>query len=159
LGRSKKESWDTGLEKMEKKRMSSGTTIHVTRWGTEGPVVVMVHGGVQGRRIGGDEHFAKQRELVSRGWQLIVPDRPGHGQSAAPGRPDDVVLDADWVANLLGEGAHLVGHSFGGSVALFATAQRPKAIRSLTLIEPALLSLAIKCSGFPQKAGRIILIR
>jgi pimeloyl-ACP methyl ester carboxylesterase len=123
--------------------MNSATAIHITRWGTNGPAVVMVHGSAQGSRVGGDRHFAAQKELASRGWQLIVPDRPGHGQSAAPGRPDDAILDGAWVAELLGEGAHLVGHSFGGTVALCAAGQRPEAVRSLTMIEPAILSLAI----------------
>ena len=41
----------------------------------------------------------------------------------------------------MGRGAHLVGHSFGGSVALAAATARPGAVRSLTLIEPAMHAL------------------
>ncbi len=117
--------------------------IHITRWGSSGPAVVLVHGGVQGSRSGGETCFAAQRPLADQGWQLIVPDRPGHGQSPNPGRPDDYAADGDWVAELLGEGAHLVGHSFGGAVALAAAAKRPEAMRSLTLIEPAMHAFAI----------------
>jgi len=80
--------------------------------------------------------------LAERGWQLIVPDRPGHGRSPDPGRPDDAEADGAWVAELLGDGAHLVGHSFGGCVALAAAAKRPAAVRSLTLIEPGMQKLA-----------------
>lgn len=123
--------------------MNDKATIHINRWGTAGPIVVMIHGSAQGSRMGGDRHFAAQQKLASRGWQLVVPDRPGHGKSAAPGRPDDAILDGQWVAELLGDGAHLVGHSFGGAVALCAAGQRPAAVRSLTMIEPAILSLAI----------------
>jgi pimeloyl-ACP methyl ester carboxylesterase len=43
----------------------------------------------------------------------------------------------------LGDGAHLVGHSFGGCVALAAAARRPEAVRSLTLIEPGMQLLAM----------------
>ena len=43
----------------------------------------------------------------------------------------------------LGDGAHLVGHSFGGCVALAATSRRPTAVKSLTLIEPGMQALAI----------------
>jgi pimeloyl-ACP methyl ester carboxylesterase len=46
------------------------------------------------------------------------------------------------VAELLEDGAHLVGHSFGGCVALAAAARRPAAVRSLTLIEPGMLRMA-----------------
>jgi len=123
--------------------MNDNPPIHITRWGSEGPVVVMIHGSAQGSHIGGDQHFAAQQKLASRGWQLVVPDRPGHGQSPAPGRPDDAVLDGRWAAGLLAEGAHLVGHSFGGAVALCAAGQRPGVVRSLTMIEPAIMSLAI----------------
>jgi pimeloyl-ACP methyl ester carboxylesterase len=43
----------------------------------------------------------------------------------------------------LGDGAHLVGHSFGGCIALAATSRRPTAVKSLTLIEPGMQALAI----------------
>ncbi len=116
--------------------------IHVTRWGHTGPSVVLVHGSAQGSKIGGDGHFAAQEALAADGWQLMVPDRPGHGASPALGRPDDAEADGAWVADLLGFGAHLVGHSFGGCVALAAAARRPDAVRSLTLIEPGMQKLA-----------------
>ena len=45
--------------------------------------------------------------------------------------------------SFLGDGAHLVGHSFGGCVALAATSRRPTAVKSLTLIEPGMQALAI----------------
>ncbi len=123
--------------------MSDPDDVHVTRWGRSGPTVVLVHGSAQGSKVGGDHHFAGQQSLAGQGWQLIVPDRPGHGRSPAPGRPDDAEADGAWVAELLGDGAHLVGHSFGGCVALAAAARRPDAVRSLTLIEPGMQKLAI----------------
>ena len=116
-------------------------SIHITRWGSAGPRVVLVHGGTQGGE-GGERSFSVQQRLGERGWQVIVPDRPGHGRSPAPGRPDDAEADGAWVAELLADGAHLVGHSFGGAVALAAAAQRPAAVRSLTVIEPAMARLA-----------------
>jgi len=118
-------------------------SMHLTTWGTTGPRVVMVHGGPQGTDYGGERHFAAQERLAARGWQLVVPDRPGHGRTPSPGRPDDAELDGELVAELLGDGAHLVGHSFGGAVALAAAARRPTAVRSLTLIEPAMALLAM----------------
>lgn len=121
--------------------------MYCTRWGDIGPRVVMVHGSAQGSKLGGDRHFSRQQHLADLGWQVIVPDRPGHGRTPSPGRPDDAELDGPLVARLLddgdGEGAHLVGHSFGACVALAAAAQTPGAVRSLTLIEPAMAPLAI----------------
>ena len=118
------------------------SSIHITRWGGAGPRVILVHGGVQGSGVGGERNFSAQRPLAEQGWQLVVPDRPGHGRSPDPGRPDDAEADGRWVAELLEDGAHLVGHSFGGCVALSAAAQRPAAVRSLTLVEPAMHNLA-----------------
>jgi pimeloyl-ACP methyl ester carboxylesterase len=103
----------------------------------------MIHGGVQGGHVGGARHFAAQQALSEHGWRIVVPDRPGHGGSPAVGQPDDAELDSIWAAEMLEDGAHLVGHSFGGCVALAAAARRPEAVRSLTLIEPAMQPLAI----------------
>ena len=136
--------------------MMADPTVHLTRWGDEGPVVIMVHGSAQGSQVGGDRHFAGQARLAQRGWRIIAPDRPGHARSPAPGRPDDAEADGEWVANLLGDGAHLVGHSFGGAVALAAAARRPQAVRSLTLIEPAMHALGVADPRVQAFLGRLI---
>jgi pimeloyl-ACP methyl ester carboxylesterase len=113
----------------------------------------------QGSRAGGDRHFSAQAALKDRGWQVVVPDRPGHGLSPAPGRPDDAELDGEWVAEILEDGAHLVGHSFGGAVALAAATRRPEAVYSLTLIEPAMLALAVHRPAVRWFLLRILLTR
>lgn len=117
--------------------------VHLTKWGHTGIKLVLIHGGVQGTKRSGAAHFSAQERLAQRGYEILVPDRPGHGRSPAPNRPDDAEADGKWVAELLGDGAHLVGHSFGGCVALSATSFRPTAVKSLTLIEPGMQALAI----------------
>jgi len=102
---------------------------------------------VQGGSAAGERNFAYQKPLADEGWQLFVPDRPGHGRSADPERGDDAEADGVWAAALLGEGAHLVGHSFGGMVALHAAALRPGAVHSLTLIEPAAFQIATRSAA------------
>ena len=127
--------------------------IHVTEWGTEGPTVVFVHGGVQwaigGKPSGGGPaNFAEQKPLSEQGWRLKLVDRPGFGRSPTRG-PDDEEADAIWIAKELGDGAHLIGHSFGGAEALLAAARRPEAVRSLILVEPALQpALATEARSF-----------
>ena len=121
--------------------------IHVTRWGSGAPIV-LVHGGGQGDPAGGDVKWAFQRPLADRGFELVVPDRPGMGRSPSQG-PDDFELDGPWAGELLGDGAHLVGHSYGGAIALCAAGLRPKAVRSLTLIEAPIFSAA---AGRPEAA-------
>jgi pimeloyl-ACP methyl ester carboxylesterase len=46
------------------------------------------------------------------------------------------------MASLLGDGAHLVGHSYGAVIALLAAAARPGAVRSLVVSEPGALRIA-----------------
>src|SRR5439155_26305242 len=72
---------------------------------------------------------------------LVLPDRRGYGASPAAGAADFEV-DANDVAELLGEGAHLVGHSYGAVVALLVAAGHPEAVRTLTRVEPAAFGVA-----------------
>ena len=116
--------------------------IHVERVGTDGPTVLIIHGGVQTGAGGGPLSFVKQRALTERGWQLALVDRPGFGKSPSRG-VDDMMADAVWIADMFGDGVHLIGHSWGGAEAFLAAARRPDAVRSLTLVEPALQVLAL----------------
>ena len=115
--------------------------IHVTKWGDVGPRVLLIHGGVQGGVGGGPSTYLKQENLARQGWQVEVADRPGFGGSPTRG-VDDMEADADWIAEMLGGGAHLVGHSWGGAEVILAASRRPDAVRSLILIEPALTAIA-----------------
>lgn len=120
--------------------------INVVELGDEGPTVIFVHGGVQGGLGGGPNTFDAQHALADRGWRLRFVERPGFGRSPSRG-VDDMDADAEWIADMLGandEGAaHLVGHSWGGADALLAAARRPDAVKSLTLIEPALFPVVM----------------
>lgn len=109
--------------------------LHVERLG-DGPPVVLVHGAVLGARL----TWRKQLPLAER-WTLLVVDRLGFGASP-PVERVDFEADAPLVAAELGDGAHLVGHSYGGVVSLLAAARRPEAVRSLTVIEPPAFGLA-----------------
>jgi pimeloyl-ACP methyl ester carboxylesterase len=101
-----------------------------------GPKVVLVHGSV----VDGQRTWSHQRELAER-WTLWIANRPGFGDSPALPR-GDFDAEAPLFAALLGDGAHLVGHSFGGVVALLAAALKPQAVHSLTVSEPGLLRIA-----------------
>ena len=126
--------------------------LEVTRWGDVGTEVLIIHGGVQGGLGGGPQTFSAQQPLATRGWRLVLPSRPGFGKSRSRG-VDDMVADAAWIAAMLpAEGAHLVGHSWGGAEALLAAARAPDRVRSLTLIEPALFPL-LGLSGKGPKPG------
>jgi len=111
--------------------VSQELELHVTEVG-HGPRVVLIHGGDPG---GGAPAFDAQKDLEKR-WTLVMPDRPGHGRTPRHGR-EDFERDAKLLSPLIAEQpAHLVGHSYGGIVALYIAARQPDSVRSLVLIEP-----------------------
>lgn len=110
--------------------------------GAAEPPAVFVHGVLS---WGCDERygFGRQAPLADRR-RLVLMDRRGHGASADLEGPyrTDYVVDALDVIDLLGDGAHLVGHSYGGVAAMIAAAARPELVRSLCLIQPGSMRVA-----------------
>jgi pimeloyl-ACP methyl ester carboxylesterase len=84
--------------------------------------------------------------LLGARYRVMTPDLIGYG-AAAPwsGRGGfSLAQEAAAVRSLLGrldEPAHLVGHSYGGAVALHIARTRPDRVRSLTLVEPSAFHL------------------
>ncbi|MFC4049491.1 alpha/beta fold hydrolase [Actinomadura syzygii] len=114
--------------------------VHVTVWdetGGTGPPAILVHGST----AWGDDPvlgFAAQRPLADR-FRVLAMDRRGHGGSGGTGSSEyagDYEADTADIAALMGDGAHLVGHSYGAVGAMLAAARRPEAVLSLALIEP-----------------------
>jgi pimeloyl-ACP methyl ester carboxylesterase len=101
----------------------------------KGPRVVLVH-GTGGSR---EETWSDQMALKDR-YTLLLPDRRGYGRSDPATNPD-FERDGEDIADLLGDGAHLVGFSYGGIGCLIAADIRLKAVMSLTLIEPVAFGL------------------
>lgn len=106
--------------------------LHREETGTGEPLV-LVHGALADGR-----HWQR---LVGEldGFRVVSYDRRGHGRSG--GRHTGIDDDVDDLAELIGDGAHVVGGSFGGSVALRLAAKRPELLMSLAVHEPALPGL------------------
>ena len=89
------------------------------RSGAERPRIVLVHGSV----MGGRPTWSGQRALGDE-FELEIVERPGF-----PPNPPVERVDFDEHALLVAErlegGAHLVGHSYGGVIALLAAAAVP----------------------------------
>jgi pimeloyl-ACP methyl ester carboxylesterase len=107
--------------------------IAVKREGS-GPEVVLVHGGASPERTWGALQGLAER------WTLVVPYRRGYPPS--PPGLHDFEHDAEDLAPLLGSGAHLVTHSYGGLGALIAAGREPKRVLSITEIETPLFRVA-----------------
>jgi pimeloyl-ACP methyl ester carboxylesterase len=83
---------------------------------------------------------------LGQGYRTLAPDLVGYGRNAPWPRgadldPDTELAIVDSLLNATGEPAHLVGHSYGGTVALNAVRRFPKRVASLTLIEPVAFQL------------------
>jgi pimeloyl-ACP methyl ester carboxylesterase len=99
-----------------------------------GPRVVLVHGSVRGPAA-----WSPQRVLADA-YTLVLVARPGLPPSPPVGEVD-FEEHGRLLAGVLEPGDHLVGHSYGGVVCLYAAAARP-GLRSLTLAEPPAFGLA-----------------
>lgn len=67
----------------------------------------------------------------------VLPDLRGRGLSDQPERGYTLEDHARDLLPLCGEGAALVGHSFGGLLALYLAARHPEAVGSLVLLDSA----------------------
>lgn len=113
--------------------------IHVTKRGDDGPVVVLVHGTA----LPGRMSWTLQRPLAQR-YQLWIVDRRGYGQSPPVRRREDFDVDAQDLLELVPQGAHVVGLSYGSLGCLIMAAEDPQRLASLTLVE---------CPAFPMASG------
>jgi pimeloyl-ACP methyl ester carboxylesterase len=109
--------------------------LHVDVIGS-GPPAVLLHGSFSFGALA----FSEQRPLAGQ-FELHIVDRRGFGRSPDGEEPVDFETEADEVAALLDPPAHLLGHSYGAIVCMFAAALRPEAVRSLTVVEPPAFGL------------------
>jgi len=107
-----------------------------------GTPVVLVHGSVSDYR-----EWSAQMSPLATHYRVIAYSRRYHWPNSPP--PKDADASIERQAEDLGAilkamnlaPAHIVGHSFGGSVALYLTLRHPELVRTLILAEPAITSI------------------
>ena len=111
--------------------------------------LVLVHGSV----VNAELTWSAQRPLAER-FEIMAPNRRGF-----PPGPDvehvDFEDEAVWLEPFLEPGTHLVGHSYGGVIALLAAARYPELLRSLTVIEPPAFGVARGIPAADEFTARI----
>lgn len=117
--------------------MSATETLHTHLFGPEtGPEVLALHGLTgHGRRWW---HLAERHLPHAR---IVAPDLRGHGRSpwTPPWTFETHVADVLRVLDEHSTGpVTVVGHSFGGALALHVAATAPERVKSLVLLDPAI---------------------
>lgn len=94
--------------------------------------VLLVHsGGFTSRQ------WRKLADRLAPTHRVLTPDLLGYGPAPWPaGRPFHFTEDVAMLAALLDEPAHLVGHSYGGLLALHVALAHPDRVRSIAVYEP-----------------------
>ncbi len=93
--------------------------------------------------LGHSGFWAGYEPLLGDRLTMRAFDMPMHGKSAGIEMKGDVHDQVtDIAANLLHDGDHVIGHSFGATVALRLAQLYPDRIKTVTLIEPVLFCAA-----------------
>jgi lipase len=110
--------------------------LNVHRYGPEQPAQILAVHGLTG-------HGLRWRTLATQhlpSFSVVAPDLLGHGRSSweAPWTLDsNVAALAELLAREATRPVVVVGHSFGGAVALKLAAARPDLVAALVLLDPA----------------------
>jgi len=110
----------------------------------EGPPVIVLHGGPDFDH----SYFLPDMDRLSDGYRLIYYDQRGRGKSADGVQPEDVTLESE-LADLekvrrhfqLGTAA-VLGHSWGGVLALEYAIRHPDRVSHAIIMNPAPVSAA-----------------
>ena len=113
-----------------------GTRLHFVIRGA-GPPVVLIHGNP-----GSGQDWTRLFAPLAAHHEVIAFDRPGHGRSQRPKVGDATIevqarLLHDALKQLHVERPIVVGHSWGGALALVYTITYPKEVAGIVLVAPA----------------------
>lgn len=127
------------------------TDLHVRIWGEGHPErVVFLHGA----NVPDPERIWQAQRPLAEQYEVVVVDRRGFGRSPEATRLTWESELADMLA-LVGDRAHVVGHSYGGVLTLLLGGRFPERIRSLVAIEPPAFGLALDDPAVAAHAARL----
>jgi len=135
---------------------SDGIAFACKEYGHGEPVVALHCSASNGRQ------WRPLADGLGERFRIVAPDGFGYGESRPwhgfrPFRLTDEAAIVRALAAQSGDPVHLIGHSYGGGVALRAALEVPERIRTLTLIEPSAFHL-LRLAG-EHEAGLFAEIR
>lgn len=129
------------------------------RTASEASVVICLHSSA-----GSGRQWATLRDTLGVAHRVIAPDLLGYGAGEDWTYERALSLDdeARQIEPLIAaepDGVHLVGHSYGGALALHLALRNPGRVRSLALYEPVLFNLLHDDPGARAAAVEISAVR
>jgi pimeloyl-ACP methyl ester carboxylesterase len=114
-----------------------------------GDAVLLLHsGGFTSRQ------WRKLADLLSPRFRIQAPDLLGYGASKWPdGEPFHFRQDLEFVMAQMREPMHLVGHSYGGFLALQIALARPELVRSIAVYEPVAFGILDEIADADARAA------
>ena len=88
------------------------------------------------------KNWSQVKELLeNQGCKVYVPNLPGFGEALPPTKPWTISDYAEWLSDFCEENGlsqvFLLGHSFGGSIAVKFSVKYPEKVRKLILVDSA----------------------
>lgn len=132
-----------------------GTLLFCRRDGSGAPVVMVHSTGCSSAQ------WDRTSEVLAADHEVICPDLYGHGRSPSwPGHRAITLRDEAAVVlaamQMVAGPVHLVGHSYGGAVALRAAIECRRKVATLTVVEPAAFFLLRDGSASDERLAKEI---
>ena len=119
----------------------NGNSFHYRDWGGEGQPVVLVHGLASNCRI-----WDLVAPILSQRFRVVAIDQRGHGESFKPDTGYDFATVTTDLRDFLGvldiDNPVIVGHSWGGDVALEYAINYPKTARGLCFVDGGTIDIS-----------------
>ena len=124
----------------------NGLEFHLRDWGGSGPPIILLHG------LASTSHIWNQvAPILAQEHQVLAIDQRGHGQTAKPDRGYDFATVAEDLLGLIQsqeiDRPIIVGHSWGGDVALEFDVKYPGLARGLCFVDGGMIDASARHSS------------
>ena len=131
----------------------NGLSLHYRHWGGSGGIIVLLHGLASNCRF-----WDLVAPLLTHNFTVVALDQRGHGDSYKPDNGYDFATVADDLLGFLeaigAEWPLIVGHSWGGNVALELASRHPSVPRGVCLVDGGLIELS-EVPGMSREKARV----